>query len=130
MIGRELMNTAFPVTASPGSFTVPVERLDGLRKLGFSDDELYRIIAPRRTLARRKAKGEVLSPVESDRVIRLERISEHGTRVFASAEKFRRWLRHESVALDGARPIDLMQSETGARLVEDELARIDHGMLA
>ncbi|WP_366930563.1 antitoxin Xre-like helix-turn-helix domain-containing protein [Mesorhizobium sp.] len=43
---------------------------------GFSSEELYRIVAPRRTLARRKEHAEPLSPAESDRALRLERIAE------------------------------------------------------
>jgi uncharacterized protein (DUF2384 family) len=32
--------------------------------------------------------------------------------------------------LDGARPIDLLASETGANVVFEELIRIDYGMFA
>jgi putative toxin-antitoxin system antitoxin component (TIGR02293 family) len=112
-----------------GQFAVPVERLDGLRRLGFSDDELHSIVAPRRTLSRRRRQGELLSPVESDRVQRLERVWTHGTRVFGSEEKFLRWLRQESRALGGS-PVTLLESETGAHLVEEELHRIDFGIFA
>lgn len=111
-------------------FTVGIDRVEQLRALGFSDDELYALIAPRRTLDRRRAKGEMLSPVESDRVQRVERIWAHGVRVFANPEKFGLWLRSEIIALDGARPIDLLASETGAQIVDEELGRIDYGMLA
>lgn len=111
-------------------FTVGFDRVEQLRALGFSDDELYALIAPRRTLDRRRAKGEMLSPVESDRVQRVERIWAHGVRVFANPEKFGLWLRSEIIALDGARPIDLLASETGAQIVDEELGRIDYGMLA
>jgi putative toxin-antitoxin system antitoxin component (TIGR02293 family) len=111
-------------------FTVGFDRVEQLRSLGFSDDELYALIAPRRTLDRRRAKGEMLSPVESDRVQRVERIWAHGVRVFANPAKFALWLRSEIIALDGARPIDLLASETGAQIVHEELGRIDYGMLA
>lgn len=125
------MNYSAPETAGKThDFSVPVARLDALKKLGFSNDELYALVAPRRTLARRRDKGEMLSPVESDRVLRLERIVESANRVFANEEKAHRWLRSEIIALDGARPIDLLASETGAHLIEEELVRIDYGMLA
>lgn len=111
-------------------FSVPTDKLDHLRSLGFSSDELYRIVAPRRTLARRKEHAEPLSPAESDRALRLERIAEHADRVFGSHEKAQRWLRSEIIALDGARPIDLLETETGAHVVFEELIRIDYGMFA
>lgn len=113
-----------------GSFRVSAGKIDSLSKLGFSNDEVYKIVAPRRTLARRKQNNETLTLAESDRVLRLERISTMADRVFADHEKAQRWLRKESRALDGARPIDLLQSETGAHIVEQELHRIDYGMFA
>jgi putative toxin-antitoxin system antitoxin component (TIGR02293 family) len=105
-------------------------RIDRLKERGFSTEELHRIVAPRRTLARRVQTGQRLSPAEADRVLRLERVIDLAERVFADGDKAHRWLRKESRALDGARPIDLLQTETGAHLVEDELHRIDHGMFA
>ena len=41
-----------------------------------------------------------------------------------------RWLRSEIIALNGARPIDLLETETGANVVFEELVRIDYGMFA
>lgn len=110
--------------------TVGVDKIGRLRQAGFSNDEIYEIVVPRRTLERRKAKNELLTLAESDRALRLERISEHANRVFGNREKAQLWLRSEIIALEGARPIDLLKSETGAHIVEDELHRIDHGMLA
>jgi putative toxin-antitoxin system antitoxin component (TIGR02293 family) len=109
---------------------VSLKKVDELRKRGFTNDELFRIVAPRRTLDRHLERGEPLSPAESDRVLRLERILENTERVFGGHEKAHRWLRSEIIALDGARPIDLLKTETGAFLVEQELVRIDFGMLA
>lgn len=111
-------------------FSVGTEKIDHLQSLGFSADELFRIVAPRRTLSRRKEHHEQLSPAESDRALRLERISQQADRVFGSHEKAQRWLRSEIIALDGARPIDLLASETGAHVVSEELIRIDYGILA
>ncbi|WFP74665.1 antitoxin Xre/MbcA/ParS toxin-binding domain-containing protein [Mesorhizobium sp. WSM4906] len=110
-------------------FLVPVARVEGLRQRGFSNDEIYRIVGPRRTLARRKERGEALTVAESDRVVRLERISAMADRVFGSHEKAQRWLRKHSKVL-GETPINLLQSETGAVLVEEELHRIDYGIFA
>lgn len=124
------MNDLSLTAARVPDFSVGFDRVDKLRDLGFSDDELFALVAPRRTLARRKETGERLSPVESDRVQRLERIWAHGVRVFANPDKFARWLRKECRALDDVRPIDLLASETGAKLVEEELHRIDFGIFA
>lgn len=124
------MTVAFKYAPASSDFPAPVDKIDRLRDLGFTNEEIYRIVAPRRTLARRKEKGERLSRTESDRVLRLERIAEQADSVFGSHEKAQRWLRSEIIALDGARPIDLLESETGAHVIYEELVRIDYGMFA
>jgi putative toxin-antitoxin system antitoxin component (TIGR02293 family) len=108
---------------------LPAVSIDSLKERGFSNDEIYAIVAPRRTLARRKEHGEKLTLPESDRVRRLEHIADMADRVFASHEKAQRWLRKESRVLR-ARPFDLLQSVSGARVVEQELHAIDYGMFA
>lgn len=104
--------------------------LESLIKHGFSNEEIYRIVAPRRTLARRKGKNERLSVVETDRVLRLKSIVAEAERVFGDAEKAYRWLRKPCRALDNAVPMELLETETGAKIVGNELGLIDHGMFA
>ena len=104
--------------------------VEKLKERGFTNDEVYKIVAPRRTLARRKELGQDLTAAESDRVVRLGRIADMAERVFGSHEMAQRWLRKQSRGLEGSRPIELLESETGAHLVEQELHRIDYGMLA
>lgn len=111
-------------------FPLPYSSIDGLKARGFSSDELYAIVAPRRTLTRRKESGENLTVTESDRVVRIQHISDMADRIFGNRDKAQLWLRSEIIALDGQRPIDLLESETGARIVSDELLRIQYGILA
>lgn len=102
--------------------------VDRLKNHGFSMDEIYRFVAPRRTLARRIEKNEQLTLGETDAAQRILRISELADRVFEEREKAQRWLRKPSRALHNIVPLDLLVSETGARLVEDELIRIEYGI--
>ena len=104
--------------------------LDDLRKRGFTNDELYKIVAPRRTLQRREANNEQLSVVEADRVLRIKHIMEFADRVFGDPERAHRWLRKPSRALDRSVPLDLIETEQGGRVVYDELGRIQHGIFA
>lgn len=115
---------------APGRFHLPAASIDRLKARGFSNEEIYSIVAPRRTLARRKELQQELTVAESDRVLRLERTAEHANRVFGDPEKAQRWLRKKSRALEDVRPIDLLASETGAHIVEQELHRINYGMFA
>lgn len=111
-----------------GRFIVKTQRVKRLVELGFSSEEIYRVVAPRRTLDRRNKYDEPLTLAESDRVQRLERISAMANRVFGSEEKAHRWLRKPCRALDGAIPVEILASETGAHMVEEELHAIDFGM--
>jgi putative toxin-antitoxin system antitoxin component (TIGR02293 family) len=115
-------------TSVAEQFRVSPQRAADLSKFGFSSDEIYRIVAPRRTLDRRKKNNEQLTVAESDRVQRLERVTQHAYRVFGNEEKANRWLRKPCRALDKAVPLELLNSETGAQIVEGELHAIDHGM--
>jgi putative toxin-antitoxin system antitoxin component (TIGR02293 family) len=115
---------------STGQICLMPVHLEKLRERGFTNEEIYRIVGPRRTLARRKELQQPLTPAESDRVLRLQRIYDMVERVFGSPEKAQRWLRKQNRALDLVRPIDLLMSETGAHVVEQELHRLDYGMLA
>lgn len=115
--------------ASHGQITLhDGHSLTSLLDLGFTMEEIHRFVVPRRTLARRIAKGEPLSIAENDSALRLVRIMALADRVFGNADKARRWLRKESRALDRIAPIDLLESEAGARLVEEALQQIDHGI--
>lgn len=115
--------------SATGHFLVGFAKIEDLRRTGFTLEEIYRIVGPRRTLARRKEQDEKLSAVESDRALRLERIAQMADRVFGDHDKAQRWLRKPSRVLEDA-PINLLQSETGAFLVEQELHRIDYGVFA
>jgi putative toxin-antitoxin system antitoxin component (TIGR02293 family) len=114
--------------ASVEEFVVDVGITERLKQKGVTTEEVFRIVAPRRTLDRRKAEGGKLSLAESDRALRVERIAEHAERVFGNPEKAQRWLRKPNRALDGAIPMDLLASETGAHRVDEVLHRIDFGM--
>ncbi|MDZ7823652.1 MAG: antitoxin Xre/MbcA/ParS toxin-binding domain-containing protein [Ahrensia sp.] len=107
---------------------IEIGRISELQKVGFKRHEIETIVASRRTLDRRTQKKEALSPDEADRVMRLERIHAHAMRVFGDLDKVSRWLRKPCRALDDAVPMDLLVSETGAHIVEQQLHAIDYGM--
>jgi putative toxin-antitoxin system antitoxin component (TIGR02293 family) len=97
---------------------------------GYSQDEIYALVVPKRTLARRQAARQPLSVEETDKALRLERIAAMAARIFGNPDKANRWMRSPKRELDGAAPLAFLASESGGRIVEDMLLRIDHGMLA
>jgi putative toxin-antitoxin system antitoxin component (TIGR02293 family) len=101
-----------------------------LAQEGFSDAEVSELVIPKRTLARRQAKKEPLTVDETDKALRLARTAELANKVFGDREKAHRWLRKPKRSLDGDTPLAYLSSETGARVVEDMLLRIESGILA
>jgi putative toxin-antitoxin system antitoxin component (TIGR02293 family) len=99
------------------------------RSSRFVERELDAVI-PQRTLRHRKLKGQRLTPEESDRAVRLLRVQALAERTFDDEAKADRWLRRELHVLDGQRPIDLVNTEAGARLIETLLEGIAWGAAA
>ena len=92
--------------------------------------ELERLVIPRRTLAYRRARGQRLSPEESDRVLRIVRIVTRAVEVFGGHETAHAWLRRSNRALRGVRPIDLLDTDGGAAAVDAVLGRIEYGVFS
>lgn len=93
-------------------------------------DELHHVVIPRRTLALRKQRAERLTPEESDRLARVARILVAAEDTLGTPEKVYRWMRKPNRGLGGQVPLDLLSTEAGARLVEQALGRIAHGIVA
>ena len=99
--------------------------------LGLADEEVYRLIAPRRTLARRRAERTRLTSDESGHAVRVARVSVLARRVFAGRPDYApAWLREPKRSLDGRAPLELIATEPGARAVEEMLLGIEHGLFA
>jgi putative toxin-antitoxin system antitoxin component (TIGR02293 family) len=109
---------------------LPTDVIDGLRHSGLTDDEVYTLVVPRRTLTHRRARREALSRDESDRAVRLARTTALAEQVFGDAERTWRWLRAPKRQFRGRSPLQLLATEAGARLVEELLYRVDEGMAA
>lgn len=108
---------------------LPTRAVEEVLRSGlFQPNELYEIVVPRRTLAHRKGKRQPLSPEQSDRLARLVRVAERAEEVLGDRDKAARWLRKPNRALRGKRPIGLLESDVGARMVERALGRIEHGV--
>ena len=58
---------------------------------------------------------------------RIARIIELSDQVFASHEKSNTWLHKPLKILNGKSPIDMLDSEEGARIVESLLGQLDEG---
>jgi putative toxin-antitoxin system antitoxin component (TIGR02293 family) len=132
---RKNSASGFSESASAGflaelSTRAEAAALGGLSRHGYSEDEIFALVVPKRTLARRKAAHERLTVEETDKMLRLERIAAQAERVFGAPEKAYRWLRKGKRELQGEAPLAYLASEAGARVVEEMLFRIEHGIFA
>ena len=91
--------------------------------------ELDQIVLPRKTLVHRRKLGTLTSE-QSDRLMRVLRLLAAAEETFGSQEKAATWLRRSTAALAGERPLDLLDTDEGAREVETLLGRISHGIAA
>jgi putative toxin-antitoxin system antitoxin component (TIGR02293 family) len=91
--------------------------------------ELDRIVLPRKTLTNRRKLG-TLTPEQSDRLVRVARVLAVAEETFGSREKAAVWLRRATTVLGGEYPLQVLDTDEGAREVETLLGRIAHGVAA
>lgn len=84
---------------------------------------------PPRTVARRK-EARHLNPQESDRLYRVARAVSQAIEVLGSIDKARVWLKTPNRALGCEIPLNLLDTEIGARQVEDVLLRLNYGIFS
>jgi len=83
---------------------------------------------PQRTLTRRLSLGSLLTFAESDRTVRMARVFANAVEMIGDRDKAIQWLGTPNRALGGERPLDRLDTDTGARMVEDILGRVAYGV--
>jgi putative toxin-antitoxin system antitoxin component (TIGR02293 family) len=111
---------------------LPFETLESFSsESGISVSEIASLIElPERTLARRKVAGR-LSSGESERLLRLSKVFERAVSLFeGSVHAAVAWLKTPKRALGDKSPWTYLQTEIGAREVEDLIGQLEHGVFA
>jgi putative toxin-antitoxin system antitoxin component (TIGR02293 family) len=109
---------------------LPLASLKGLSSAGLSEQEIERFVIPQRTRRHRAEKNQPLTVEESDRAVRLARIQSLAEGTFADAGKANLWLRKQLAELGGETPLNVAQTEAGARVIETILGKIAWGAAA
>jgi putative toxin-antitoxin system antitoxin component (TIGR02293 family) len=109
---------------------VPARRVQELIDRGVLPAKAVYRVVPERTFKRRLAKREALKPSEADAVARLLRVTEAAFKAFGEEDFARKWLNLPVPSLNGAIPIELAETDSGAREVEDVLGRFMHGIIS
>ena len=109
---------------------LPVGAVDQFIETGaISAAELHELVLPRKTFANRRKLGR-LTPEQSDRLVRVARVLAEAEETFGTREIAHRWLRRPSAALEDETPLQLLDTDEGARMVEALMLRIAHGIAA
>lgn len=108
------------------------EEFDQLYKVApFNLSDWARILdLSERSLQRYQKNGGRFSMAVSEKLLMIGYLFNRGEDIFGEKERFFLWLARPSAALDGRRPFELMDSMFGLQLIQDELGRIEHGILA
>jgi putative toxin-antitoxin system antitoxin component (TIGR02293 family) len=107
---------------------LPTENLELLKAKGLTFTEMATVVISPRTLKHRKARGENLSPEETERAVRVASTIALAEHVFGEREKAMRWLRSSNSRLEDRTPLSLVKTEAGRRAIEEMLWGIDEGV--
>jgi putative toxin-antitoxin system antitoxin component (TIGR02293 family) len=110
---------------------LPVYEFDALRELlGLNvDDMAHKIGISLATLSRRRQNREPLDPAHGDRIMRYARLYWLVVELHdGAATAAQAWLSRPARALQGAKPVDFAETETGAREVEHLIGRLEYGV--
>jgi putative toxin-antitoxin system antitoxin component (TIGR02293 family) len=116
---HELLHRGLP----RGALTKLVDNLHVIH----ADEASEAIGVSLRTLQRHKsAPAAPLDVQQSGRVWKFAEILARATRVLGSQNEAEQWLRRPAIGLDQQRPIDLLTTPAGVKLVEDYLGRLEY----
>jgi len=130
------MQTAFALAEKPLLEVLPLVR-HGLpagmfeqvaAALGLSSTSLAaKLGIARRTVTRKRGNGAPLSSETSEKLLRVARIRNLARLVFTTDEALSEWLSKSDTAFGNMAPLDLLDTDLGAREVESLLQSIAHG---
>jgi putative toxin-antitoxin system antitoxin component (TIGR02293 family) len=107
---------------------LPTKNLELLKAKGLTFTEMANTVISPRTLKHRKARGENLTPEETERAVRVARAIALAEEVFGNRETALCWLRGKDDRLKDRTPMSFLNSEAGARQIEAMLHGIAHGI--
>jgi putative toxin-antitoxin system antitoxin component (TIGR02293 family) len=84
-------------------------------------------------MIQRRKTGSAAKPLnreQSGRTWKFAEILAKGTAVLGSRQEAEQWLERPTIGLNQRRPIDLLTTPAGAKLVEDFLTRVEFGVYA
>jgi putative toxin-antitoxin system antitoxin component (TIGR02293 family) len=78
----------------------------------------------------RYSSDMLLSPEISERILEIAKIYALGSQVLGSLDAFKAWVQFPSWSLGHQTPLSFLDTSIGVRLIEEELGRIEQGVLS
>lgn len=110
---------------------LPVASFEELREtLDVPSERLARVLGiSQAALNRRREEGR-FTPEESERIRRVSRTVEQAFSALHTLENVRIWMKSRVPALQDEKPLTCMETEEGAREVENVLHRLEYGIFS
>ena len=83
-----------------------------------------------RTIQRYRRDKKKFDSIHTDRFLQVMMLLNKGIEVFGNSDNFITWLNSVNIAFVGIKPITLLDNSFGIKMVNDELTKIEHGVLA
>jgi putative toxin-antitoxin system antitoxin component (TIGR02293 family) len=99
-------------------------------KTGLPNSVLSRILGVSDRSINRYHQSQRLKPLASDRLYRMAKVLALAESVLEDREQALSWMSSNQKGLGNRKPFDLVETDAGAREVEEELLRIEHGFVA
>lgn len=96
--------------------------------LGVSMRSMAQLLGVAYRTIQRKGKQDLLDHSTSEQILQIAQVYCRGQDVFESSQNFRAWMNAQNAALGGKKPIELLPSRYGARMVLTILGRVEHGV--
>jgi putative toxin-antitoxin system antitoxin component (TIGR02293 family) len=110
---------------------LPYRSLEALAAaLDLNQREVTAVVGMAARTASRRKRERHLSPLESDRIYRIARITRLAAETLGDLEKARTWLSRPNRAVGGQVPLKMLDTEIGTRHVEEILIHINYGIYA
>ncbi len=96
--------------------------------LELTDEEAGNLIGrSRSTYNRYRKEGRALGASEAERAVRYARLLSLAADTFGSLDEAKDWMREANYALGGRAPLDMAETDPGARVVQDLLLGLQYG---
>lgn len=100
------------------------------KNLSLNQNDLFAILHISARTWQRYTNEKLLPQDVTEKALQLANLYKQGESVFGEAWKFQGWMNHPNPIFGGKKPIELLDTQFGFQAIQDELTRIEWGVLA